>query len=59
MPEDNTPTLAGRPFDPAVLRKSRVLLAVETEYPAQFQPGMTLHSDSGFILGTVTVAEES
>lgn len=48
------PTLAGRPFDPAALRKTTVTLDIETEYPAALNVGDTIHSDSGFLIGTIT-----
>lgn len=55
MPTPNDiPKIAGRDFDPAALRKSTVTLDVETDYPASLNVGDTIHTVSGFLIGTIT-----
>lgn len=54
VPNDNTPKLLGINFDPSVQRKRTVTFDVETEYPDALNVGDTIHTLSGFMIGTIT-----
>lgn len=51
---EQRPNVLGIPFDPAVQRKHSVTIDVETEYPASINVGDTVHTLSGFQIGTIT-----